>query len=80
MQGPQALDARTLQIHAARRGVLIEPGDVHFFESVQRPTQFFRLGFGAMPLHQIEPGMAALGAAWRECMTDVSGDAEPASP
>ncbi|MFT3813607.1 MAG: PLP-dependent aminotransferase family protein [Acidovorax sp.] len=68
VQGPQELDARTLQIHAARRGVLIEPGDVHFFESAQRPTQFFRLGFGAMPLHQIEPGMTALGMAWRDCL------------
>lgn len=76
VQGPPELDARALQIHAARRGVLIEPGDVHFFESAQRPTQFFRLGFGAMPLNQIAPGMAALGAAWRECMATPQGGAE----
>ena len=71
VQGPQELDARELQTRAARRGVLIEPGDVHFFEcaeGVARPTQFFRLGFGAVSLAQIEPGIAALGAAWQECV------------
>jgi len=68
VQGPADLDAWELQKLAARRGVLIEPGDVHFFDpepGQSRPTQFFRLGFGAMPEDQIEPGMAMLGQAWQ---------------
>ncbi len=72
IQGPDALDAWELQKLAARRGVLIEPGDVHFLElapGVARPTQYFRLGFGAVPEDRIDAGMQALGQAfedWRQ--------------
>lgn len=69
IQGPDELDARELQKYAARRGVLIEPGDVHFIEDMpgaQRPSKFFRLGFSAISEDRIETGMQALGLAWSD--------------
>ena len=44
---------------------MIEPGDIHYL-SEQRPLNCFRLGFGAIAEELIEPGIAALGEAWRE--------------
>lgn len=65
MEGPPGFDAWQLQRLAAKRGVLIEPGDIHFLDA-ERPQQFFRLGYGAIAEAMIEPGIAALGAAWEE--------------
>ncbi|MGS0737635.1 MocR-like pyridoxine biosynthesis transcription factor PdxR [Pseudomonas sp. GG8] len=62
---PAELDAWVLQRLVAKRGVLIEPGDIHFLGS-ERPQYHFRLGFGAIAEELIEPGIAALGEAWRE--------------
>ena len=63
--GPPGFDAWALQRLAARRGVLIEPGDIHFVAE-PRPTHHFRLGYGAIAHELIEPGIEALGAAWQE--------------
>jgi len=62
---PPDVDAWVLQRLVARRGVLIEPGDIHYL-SEPRPLNCFRLGFGAIAEDLIEPGIAALGEAWRE--------------
>lgn len=65
IEGPAGFDAWQLQRLAAKRGVLIEPGDIHFLAE-ERPQHFFRLGYGAIAESLIEPGIAALGAAWEE--------------
>lgn len=65
VEGPADFNAWQLQRLAAKRGVLIEPGDIHFL-GPQPPQRFFRLGYGAINDAQIEPGIAALGAAWEE--------------
>mgnify|MGYP002423044102 CR=1 FL=1 len=62
---PPDVDAWVLQRLVARRGVLIEPGDIHYL-SEQRPLNCFRLGFGAGGAHMLRRRPAALGEAWRE--------------
>ena len=69
---PPGVDAWVLQRLVAKRGVLIEPGDIHYL-SEQRALNNFRLGFGAIAEDLIEPGIAALGAAWREMNTPAAG-------
>ena len=58
MQAPSGVDNWVLQRLAARRGVLVEPGDIHFL-GADRPAEYFRLGFGAIEETQIERGIAA---------------------
>jgi len=65
MQAPSGTDTWMLQRLAARRGVLIEPGDIHFL-GADRPSEYFRLGFGAIAEAQIEPGIALLGQVFRD--------------
>lgn len=67
---PAELDAWVLQRLVAKRGVLIEPGDIHFLGR-ERPQYHFRLGFGAIAEALIEPGISALGDAWREMKCNV---------
>ncbi|HZT20820.1 MAG TPA: hypothetical protein VFA23_15525, partial [Dongiaceae bacterium] len=45
---------------AARSGILIEPGDVHFLAE-DGPRNVFRLGFSSIALERIEPGIRLLG-------------------
>jgi GntR family transcriptional regulator/MocR family aminotransferase len=59
VQGPAKLDAQVLAEHAEREGVLIEPGTVCFLRR-PRPANYFKLGFAAIPLEAIEPGIARL--------------------
>ncbi len=61
VRGPGALDARELQRQAARQGILIEAGDVYFMAE-NRPLNYFRLGFSAIPVERIEPGIRKLAA------------------
>jgi GntR family transcriptional regulator/MocR family aminotransferase len=65
VEGPPGFEAWQLQRLAAKRGVLIEPGDIHFLNA-ERPQRFFRLGYGAIAETLIEPGITALGAAREE--------------
>ncbi|OZI26852.1 GntR family transcriptional regulator [Bordetella genomosp. 9] len=65
LRGPQGFDAWALQRLAARRGVLIEPGHIHFLRD-PRPSEFFRLGYAAMPHDDIVGGIHALAQAWNE--------------
>jgi GntR family transcriptional regulator/MocR family aminotransferase len=63
--GPEGLDSEALARAAARRGVLIEPGAVHF-QAADAPRRYFRLGFSSIPVDRIEPGLKLLGEAMRE--------------
>src|SRR5262249_49416574 len=58
IEGPPSLDAELLAGAAAERGVLIEPGAVHFLAGHQAPRNCFRLGFSSIPVDRIEPGLA----------------------
>lgn len=62
---PPGIDCWTLQRAAARRGVLIEPGDIHFL-GPEPPRDYVRLGFAAIGLDAIAPGLAELQAAVEE--------------
>jgi GntR family transcriptional regulator/MocR family aminotransferase len=59
------VDTRVLAEAAARRGVLIEPGDVFFAADAGAsvPAHYARLGFASIEAARIEPGIAALAAA-----------------
>jgi GntR family transcriptional regulator/MocR family aminotransferase len=62
---PDHVDTRVLAEAAARRGVLIEPGDVFFAadEGAAVPAHFARLGFASIDAARIDPGIATLAAA-----------------
>jgi GntR family transcriptional regulator/MocR family aminotransferase len=57
--GPEWLDADRLAESAARQGVLIEPGAVHF-AGAHIPRNHFRLGFSAIANERIVPGIKLL--------------------
>jgi Transcriptional regulators containing a DNA-binding HTH domain and an aminotransferase domain (MocR family) and their eukaryotic orthologs len=60
LETPPQVDARVLAAQAKTRGILIEPGDM-FFSDPAAGRRFFRLGFGAISTHRIEPGLRRLG-------------------
>ena len=62
------MDGRALAVAAQDKGVLIETGDI-FFKSDEPPSNFLRLGFSSIPSERIEPGIAALAAAWHGMKT-----------
>jgi len=66
---PDGVDTRALAAAAERHGVLIEPGDVFFatdsFANCA-PTNYARLGFASIATERIEPGLAALAAAYAQ--------------
>ena len=57
--GPEELHCVELTADAAKAGVLIEPGDVHFM-AVDPPMRCFRLGFSAAPESCIVEGIKRL--------------------
>jgi GntR family transcriptional regulator/MocR family aminotransferase len=59
VRGPARLDARALQRQALARGILLEPGDVHFMAE-DPPLNCFRLGFASISVDRIEPGVRML--------------------
>jgi len=62
VEGPEGLDAVTLAESLDEQGVIIERGDICYLEpSAHRNS--FRLGFAAIRLDAIEPGMRLVGAA-----------------
>ena len=71
IKGPPELDARALERAAARAGILIEPGDVHFLSDMG-PKNFFRLGFSSIAIERIEPGIKLLGQVIRRLLSGVS--------
>ena len=66
IQLPGAVDSRAVAMAAERRGVLIEPGDI-FFATEPPPLCYARLGFASIASERIDPGLAALADAYREC-------------
>lgn len=59
---PDGIDCWDLQRQAAKRGVLIEPGDIHFIGD-EAPRNTIRLGFAAISMDLIAPGLAELHLA-----------------
>lgn len=62
---PDGVRAQALGSRAARRGVLVEPGDV-FFHRDPPPANFVRLGCQSIALERIEPGIREFAAALEE--------------
>ena len=65
--GENRLDARKLWVRAAKQGILIEPGDVHF-QAKWPPLNFFRLGYTSISADRIEPGIKRLSQIVHEQM------------
>lgn len=63
LEAPEGIDTQRLAWQAAQYGVLIEPGFQHFFDRVP-PRNFMRLGFGAIDVDRIGPGLSRLGRAF----------------
>jgi GntR family transcriptional regulator/MocR family aminotransferase len=59
---PSELDCVELSLQALKRGVVIERGDIYFADPAAN-LNHFRLGFAAMPLGAIRPGITRLGRA-----------------
>ena len=59
VEGPPGLDAGRLAARARATGVVIERGDPCFL-SDPRPTNYFQLGFAAIELDAIRPGIERL--------------------
>ena len=59
VQGPPGLDADGLESSAREKGVLIEPGAIHFAGD-DPPKNHFRLGFSSIKEELIEPGIETL--------------------
>lgn len=59
LEGPAGTNVRALAEAARQRNVLIESGD-RFFDSIEKPTRFMRVGFSSISLQHIEPGIREL--------------------
>ena len=59
VEGPAQLDSEMLAKHAAARGIVIEPGRIHF-GAENAPHNFFRLAFSSIDERKIEPGIELL--------------------
>src|SRR5262249_17823919 len=66
--GPEELDGRDLIRAAHSPGVLVERGDIFFMQDAP-PRNTIRIGYGAIHLRAIEPGIALLGQACAEVMS-----------
>jgi GntR family transcriptional regulator / MocR family aminotransferase len=65
VEGPPWLDATRLAEDAQEAGILIEPGGV-FFAGEGESSRYFRMGFSAIQLEKIEPGVRALAQVVRQ--------------
>ena len=65
IKGPKGCDMAAIAAAAQRRGVVIEPGAVHFLGQ-PGPTNFCRLGVSSIATDRIEPGIKLLAEAMRE--------------
>ena len=65
---PAHVDTRVLAQAAARKGVLIEPGDVFFVaaDKARVPAHYARLGFASIDAARIDAGIATLAGACAE--------------
>lgn len=62
IKAPDYIDTQQLAWQAAKLGVLIEPGEIHFFQA-SPPKNYFRLGFNAIRPEAIEMGIKKLSYA-----------------
>jgi GntR family transcriptional regulator/MocR family aminotransferase len=65
IRGPKTLDMNVVEKEALKRGVVIEPGAVHFI-SQPGPANYFRLGVSSISTDRIEPGIKLLAETVRE--------------
>ncbi|RKP52674.1 PLP-dependent aminotransferase family protein [Trinickia fusca] len=65
VEGPEWLDDTRLAADAQAAGILIEPGSVFFMNDDQDARRYFRMGFSAIALDRIEPGVRALAQCVR---------------
>ena len=65
IRAPKTLDMGLVGAAALKRGVVIEPGAVHFMDQ-PGPANFFRLGVSSIQTERIEPGIKLLAEAVRE--------------
>ena len=65
IKGPKECDMAAIASAAQKRGVVIEPGAVHFLNQ-PGPANFCRLGVSSIPTERIEPGIKLLAEAVRE--------------
>jgi GntR family transcriptional regulator/MocR family aminotransferase len=65
VRGPKSLDMAAVGAAALKRGVVIEPGAVHFMDQ-PGPANFFRLGVSSIPTEKIEAGIKLLAETVRE--------------
>lgn len=61
VRGPESLDATALARAALERGIVIEPGALHF-QGEDPPKNLFRLGFSSIKTERIRPGIEQLAA------------------
>ncbi|NMO03111.1 PLP-dependent aminotransferase family protein [Gordonia sp. TBRC 11910] len=66
--GPPELDCEELAVLARHRGVLIERGDIFYMQD-KPPRNTFRIGYGAIALRSIAPGIKVLG----DCCAELLG-------
>ena len=59
IQGPPGLDSAVLARELLKDSVLIEPGGA-FFDGIDGPTEFFRLGYSSIPEDRIEKGVSLI--------------------
>ncbi len=65
IRGPKQIDMGAVGAAALKRGVVIEPGAVHFMDQ-PGPANFFRLGVSSIPTEKIEAGIKLLAEVVRE--------------
>ncbi|MDG4720103.1 MULTISPECIES: PLP-dependent aminotransferase family protein [Thalassospira] len=68
---PQGMDAWSVHREAAKRGVLVEPGDVHYANEDTAPRNRLRLGFAAIDKDLIAAGIGQLRDAIHAVATDM---------
>ena len=65
IEGPEQLDADVLARSALGRGLVIEPGSIHF-QAAKPPRNCFRLGFSSIAEGKIRPGIQLLAELMQE--------------
>ncbi len=85
VRGPDGFSSRRLAELALDEGVVIEPGDICFFDR-EAGANYFRLGFSSIPAERIDPGIERLARiATRMCQDGERGRsghalADPVAP
>lgn len=69
VKGPDGLHSHLLADQCAKRGVLIEPGDVFFKTSSTGSRSHFRLGYSAIQSGLIDAGVQEISRAYRAGLT-----------